>query len=143
MGVRSKTIMNDPLPTEFFTYEYRWRLERIPACVSLATYTQPNVKAGLTEMAKPASSVAGTTRLELAPSGVTDAPYKCHFLRLGCLLPFYAGEQRHAHLLELFIHIRAISFFLEIAEKVSVKLCGFISLAAKASPATINSSNLC
>ena len=33
-------------------------------------YTQPNKNAGLTKVAKPASVAAGTTRLELATSGV-------------------------------------------------------------------------
>jgi hypothetical protein len=37
-----------------------------------AHYTRTNENAGLTISAKPASVVAGTTRLELATSGVTD-----------------------------------------------------------------------
>ena len=36
-----------------------------------AHYTRINKNAGLTKIAKPASVVAGTTRLELATSGVT------------------------------------------------------------------------
>ena len=38
-----------------------------------AHYTRPNKNAGLTEMVKPASELAGTTRLELATSDVTEA----------------------------------------------------------------------